>query len=158
MNRLKFRVWIPRIKKLSYDNFWISHTGQVYCISTPDLVYGKQHLLSLDDVEQVKDYVIQQFTGLLDSKDQEIYEGDIVENFTLDEEYCSPAVIVPTKYEYTGWSLAFKNKHLKDFQKNRLGHLINGIEVFEEFQLMQKNFGYYKIIGNIFENPELLES
>jgi uncharacterized phage protein (TIGR01671 family) len=150
MNRLKFRVW-NAIDKSFHKNlrnyFILNLEGDVGIVKEDDVIIFKPDC-----------FIVQQFTGLLDSLDREIYEGDIVENFTSDEEYCSPAVIVPTKYEYTGWSLAFKNKHLKDFQKEQLGHLINNIEVFEEFQLMQKNFGYYKIIGNIFENPELLKS
>lgn len=135
MNRLKFRVWDYEVK---------SFVGKDLKINECNFAYG---------------VTFQQFTGVKDLEGKDIYEGDIVENLTVDEEYCSPAIVVPTKYEYTGWSLAFKdkNQHLKDFQKEKLGHSINNIEVYEEFQLQQKNFGYYKILGNIFENPELLK-
>lgn len=140
MNRLKFRVWIPRIKKLSYDNFWISHTGKVYCISTPDLIYGKQHLLSLDDVEQVKDYVIQQFTGVLDSKGREIYEGDIV--FFYDRYY------------------EVKNGlYCHDDDTLNGDYLLEEVGSFMDFGISVANIHSSDlcVCGNIFENPELLK-
>jgi uncharacterized phage protein (TIGR01671 family) len=82
------------------------------------------------------DYIVQQFTGLKDKNGKEIYEGDIIQY--QDGSYQSAnydKVVVEwmsedAGYDYTGWKL--KDTFLQG--------------------------GSYKVIGNIFENPELLKA
>ena len=97
--------------------------------------------------------IYQQYTGLNDKDGKEIYEGDIVINTTSDEEYCSPAVIVWGKYEFVGFSLAYKCNKLEDYHAPLI-HKINGVDLVEEFSLSK--MGTYQIVGNASENPELL--
>ena len=130
----KYRVYIPDTNKFVY--FGIN-----------DFDYSDRYL---DDDK----YPIQQYTGLNDSKGNEIYEGDIVINTTSDEEYCSPAVIVWGKYEFVGFSLAYKCNKLEDYHAPLI-HKINGVDLVEEFSLSK--MGTYQIIGNASENPELLK-
>lgn len=152
--QIKFRAYDTRVKKFIDTGFHI--IGGFMLFGGFDDWILNNEFKELGLLERYNDIVIQQFTGLQDKNGADIYEGDIVENLTTDEEYCSPALIVWAKYEYFGWSLAFKNKHLEDYQKKLLEHeTVAGI-VYEEFQLTR--YGNYKIIGNIFENPELLES
>ena len=96
----------------------------------------------------------QQYTGLTDKNGKEIYEGDIVINTTSDEEYCSPAVIIWGKYEFVGFSLAYKCNKLEDYHAPLI-HKINGVDLVEEFSLSK--MGTYQIVGNVSENPELLK-
>ena len=72
---------------------------------------------------------IQQFTGLLDSKGKEIYEGDIV---------CRKAADLTYTVVYTERYARFMTKDV-DGDESPL-HLIAGIS---------------EVIGNVFENPEL---
>lgn len=74
----------------------------------------------------------QQFTGLLDKKGKEIYEGDIV---GYDDD---PSLAVVLYYENQGrFSLKYKGR---DFSAEITGwHIEN-----------------FKVIGNTYENPELL--
>jgi len=74
-------------------------------------------------------YPVQQYTGLKDSKGVEIYEGDIVSGSFYDEEYCHAETI---KHEVVFNNGAF-NIASRNWHKPSL-----------------------KVIGNIFENKELL--
>jgi uncharacterized phage protein (TIGR01671 family) len=84
------------------------------------------------------DYVIQQYTGLTDSNDDPIYEGDII----IDNQ--------KQKYE-----IIFDENHarydLKVCGENKLrGQTSYGTEIYEKKHI--------EVIGNIFENPELLKT
>lgn len=74
-------------------------------------------------------YVIQQFTGLKDKNGMDLYEGDILE-------------AVGRRFE-TKWSFIGGHWEFID-HKNRTGDIIYNMPT------------EIKIVGNIFENPELL--
>lgn len=146
MNRqLKFRIWDKQNKN------WLKNSSSLHCYSnwaicpfTGNLVdyvgdYGCDSFTSspaadyyFEGAEIVKEprYVIQQYTGLKDSKGVEIYEGDIV-----DCKYDDEKVIAEIKYseEYAAFLCG-------------------------ENALWQGWLGKAEIIGNVFENPELIKN
>ena len=77
-------------------------------------------------------YVFMQYTGLKDKNGKEIYEGDIVQNFRekFIVEYWSGQILV-------SW-------YLRSINSGDTSEL--------------DCFGEYEVIGNIYENPELLGS
>lgn len=79
-----------------------------------------------------EDIVIMQFTGLTDCEGKEIFEGDIIKNKIYD--FC---LKVCWDNNYCGFSLVNKKfvSSLLDYEPNI----------------------YYKIVGNIHQNSELLE-
>jgi uncharacterized phage protein (TIGR01671 family) len=134
-NRFNFRMWDINTKRFYY----------MYL----DELIGLTRTISIP-----KDATIQQYTGLNDKNNIEVYEGDIIINTTSKEEYCSPAVIVWGKYEFVGFALAYKRNKLEDYHAPLI-HKINGVDLVEEFSLSK--IGIYQIVGNVSENPELLK-
>ena len=77
----------------------------------------------------------QQFTGLTDKNGKEIYEGDIV-NCTMDE----------NSFDISRVNIEVKIEGLK---LNIDGYYGSGIDEYTSYD-------DFEIIGNIFENPELI--
>lgn len=77
MNKeIKFRVWNNIVKKMLYSNgdLMICLCGTLYS------TWDKQH-------EDPKDFILNQFTGIRDGNNNEIYEDDIVELVSNKERY-----------------------------------------------------------------------
>jgi hypothetical protein len=80
----------------------------------------------------------QQFTGLFDKNGKEIYEGDIM---SLTQDGKPTAVIV---YKFNGFAFKWIAKIFKTVRRKDIEPLFRNISLFE-------------VIGNIYENPELLK-
>lgn len=80
-----------------------------------------------------RDFVFTQFTGLKDSRGRDIYEGDILRKL-----HCKNGVV-----EFSGASFCNKVNTPKGYR----WYLLNS----EDCELSE-------VIGNIYENPELLEN
>ena len=131
MREIKFRAWERCEKEMSE---WTD------LITAIDLGY------LLDDPE---DFEIMQYTGLKDNSGVEIYEGDIVRYKT---ELKSPfdgrtKLKVDSIHTVVFLEGAFMTQH------------INGNSGFHElrYKADSSDGSNLEIIGNIYENPELLE-
>ena len=171
MRQLKFRIW-DRQSKRFVDNDAGTHcasrwlidafTGRPmdFVVAYEDPEFGslsEPYDYYIEGTKVVKEpqYDIQQFTGILDTEGREIYEGDILQVLITDEEWLTPSVVGWSKYDEAGYSLANVLK-IEDWQKPLIGHTVNGIELTQQYPMMNK--GGYKIMGNVFENPELLKA
>lgn len=83
-------------------------------------------------LEWGKDYILMQAIGLKDKDEQEIYEGDI---------------LITNKEGRYGFVKYYKNYAL---------YLVQYEHSAQFFNLLPER-QYFKVIGNIYENPELLE-
>lgn len=127
MREIKFRAW-DKEDEVMIDWFWLSSEGYLY--ETPATVYDTPHL----ELERNDDLIAMQYTGLKDAKGVEIYEGDIINYERRGKEQVG---IV----EYYASACSFL---LSDT------HLLLSAGAFVPYFVGE-------VIGNIYENPELLE-
>ena len=132
----RFRAWDTTNKEMFKDTFAITESGQV-------VVVEQESVASLPDYVFVEHLVIMQSTGLKDKNGKEIFEGDIVKR------YKSP--FHKAKWEYQIETVLKEKASLllgREFGKN-FG-TIPFDSPFAKSDLLE-------VIGNIYENPELLE-
>ena len=128
----RFRAWDTTNKEMFKDTFAITESGQV-------VVVEQESVVSPPDYVFVDHLVIMQSTGLKDKNGKEIFEGDIVELKDCGETIGNVKV-------YWDDSLAL-------FQ-------LYAIIVDEKepmYKVIDDEDCSYIVVGNIYENPELLE-
>ena len=130
----KYRAWDSAKKEMFKDTFAITESGQV-------VVVEQESVASSPDYVFVDHLVIMQSTGLKDKNGKEIFEGDVLTN-GMD-------IVDVRNHETLGFYT-----------------LVNGREVFfghgtsiEEFEENIEGFTEIaEVLGNVYENPELLEA
>ncbi len=133
-DRFKVRLYDKAIGEMAYDVCvgFIKDSGKTDDWVCADTSCGQ--ITYRDD--KLKDIVLMQCTGVKDKNGKLIYECDILRN-TLTNKYASVA------WHGTGagyvWSKTIPNSYLY------------------EFGALFRAFGKYEVVGNIYENPELLE-
>lgn len=128
MREIKFRVWKKtNTPEMFNDIAYIDFKNRSIGIN-----YRISFLAHRIDVEDINNVIIMQYTGLKDKNGVEIYEGDVL----------------------SGWIGS---------------HWHSGEDKFEEvvkydektasynFPAIEVRYGDLRVIGNIYENPELLE-
>jgi uncharacterized phage protein (TIGR01671 family) len=129
-NRFNFRVWDKLAERMIYPH---NDNQQHFIID----LNGRFH--NLQNGSGGDDYVIQQYTGLTDSNDDPIYEGDILKNpYDVGNN-----IIGQVLYEsdHGGYIFQWKRKGRGQDYKN-----LNCDVAFESV-----------IVGNKFEHSELLK-
>ena len=128
MRTIKFRAW-SKAKK-GWKGLWIfrgGHTGE-YDVSN-------EKIDILDLTNQWDDVELMQFTGLKDKNGKEIYEGDIIQTVCKDG-------IRLSKFEI------FWDENSARWKKLR--------EDSDTYDFAKSSITASEIIGNIYENPELV--
>jgi uncharacterized phage protein (TIGR01671 family) len=145
MNReIKFRVWdVENKTMIPWSTAWHapckipkgSFEGQIDDVYLPILIVA---LLSTETK-----LIVQQYTGLKDSKGKEIYEGDMIK--LPDSRFLGNKECIWTPYGHVwysdigGWSVSYN--HMYSENSDQLSYINETIEV----------------VGNIFENPDLIK-
>lgn len=137
MNRvIKFRAWDATNSRMVYDEFYIHQkTGTCFYLNDNDTT--GEPLYDCGEEEPT----LMQFTGLNDKWGKEIYEGDIVESD--HSPLGKPSRITRVIVYHNG---AFRTQRSKGSSATRFNSL------FPQ-KIYKTNL---KVIGNIFQNPELI--
>ena len=126
----RYRAWDSAKKEMFKDTFAITESGQV-------VVVEQESVASSPDYIFVQHLVIMQSTGLFDRNGKEIFEGDIVRQVRTQPTTENETIIGVVTMIEAAWLI------------------MNDCE-----QLASKLWSETdenEIIGNIYENPELLE-
>ena len=148
MREIKFRAWDKKHKKMleGYKHPY-GHSGLWLNIETGNLTHIQRGEEGVEcSIYEFKDVLLMQYTGLKDKNGVEIYEGDIIgypnQSFKSIVRFGS---YLFTGGEYgesgIGFYLEMYNKGIK---KSMEGGIFNHPSVKDV------------VIGNIYENPELL--
>ena len=149
MREIKFRAWDKEENEMKYDN-----------------IYVWQGSLNQEITDLQSALVLLQYTGLKDKNGKEIYEGDILKN------------TYPAGYSTYEVQIGIFDNH-EGYEDNERGCGVYLKQIFEHYYVekwkeqaydkwygdgeekISNIFGYpninkLEIIGNIYENPELL--
>ncbi len=144
MMEIKFRAWDKKHQRMfSNDYLMLAYEGIVKAAKTvvPDaaLAPSKGLYMPLGDPNMV----FLQFTGLRDKNRRDIYEGDIVTAWS--QGYCGKFDVRWRQEGSPCWILypAWQNREMWHLHGSKHGDGLYYDDV--------------EVIGNIFENPELLE-
>ena len=128
----KFRAWDSVKKEMFKDTFAITEIGQV-------VVVEQKFVTDSPDYVFVNYLVIMQSTGLKDKNGKDIFEGDVLE--------------IEDEGEVLGNAKLTWDKERAVFMIEAIS--VDDIAPFHEI-LSDESYSY-RVVGNIYENPELLE-
>jgi len=129
VREIKFRAWDKKLKSMMEVRTWCLYEGTLHCI-------GKSNDGFLESSEEEHNYEIMQFTGLHDKNGKEIYEGDIVK--------------VKFSNSYETFEVVWQEN------KMRFGLRQRDHDEQDSWAFTPQND--FEIIGNIYEDPELLKN
>lgn len=150
MREIKFRAWDKKSKKMRQVTEIVFNTG-FYLEpndNTVKLIWVKgQDIINDKDIQLQRDdgFILMQYTGLKDKNGKEIYEGDIV--LYEDWEICWEG----------GGNDSFINKGIIEYIDENCCFNVTERQTAELADVLYKENDTLEVIGNIYENPELLE-
>lgn len=134
-DRFKFRTWYSccdNTQEMLYDTQ-----------ATYDFMRGTYHHCDFQEVLDDEKCINMQCTGLKDKNGKLIYEGDILKEAYFDTD--------KGEFDFSNIKIGYDEKYCSYYQQS-IGYDYK--EAFPEFDFKEENI---EVIGNIYENPELLK-
>lgn len=131
MREIKFRLWCKNKNEWEKDLWWIGCEGNLYTIFHNQLRTMKK-----------ENHILMQYTGIKDKNGKEIYEGDIIKSIWNGLEQIS--VIDFIQAHFTAKYFSSTHPEFKHYTPGEGMHPLWWST-------------YSKVIGNIYENQELLK-
>ena len=130
MREIKFRVWCKQTEEMHTVEKMGFNEGELWYVEDEDHETQPPYFVGNNDWNLI------QYTGLKDSAENEIYEGDILEDVINKKRY---KVIWDSYGMFLFYPVGFEGEALD----------------YYEFEMEVSNVGTM-IIGNIYQNPELV--
>ncbi len=135
MREIKFRAWDKKQKIMGF-NFFICQNEIINFVTT-----GEKDCVKISKCNK-NNVVAMQFTGLKDKKGKEIYEGDILYIKHKRGKYWSKGKVLVCWADCEFYADKIDESVIED--EESLGNYSYGFDI--------------EVIGNKFENPELLDA
>lgn len=133
MRELKFRVWSKQYNSyVSTSDIYLRLDGEEFVGSAFSMLLGTYSLGNIENASD--DFVVEQYTGFIDKNGKEVYEGDIVEEYVTYSNGSTEDIVAPVEWDEDEGCYAVALERLHSYDSSEL-----------------------EVIGNIHENPELLE-
>lgn len=133
---IKFRAWHKKEKIMVYEIELGMFDDGFVLADTPD-----NQLCKTNCHCYVKDFEWMQFTGLKDEQGKEIYEGDIIKTHKTKNDRTQG-------FEGNIYKIQFKEGYFGCVKKG----YVEGLHILTSYK------GMVEVIGNIYENSELLKT
>lgn len=155
MREIKFRMWDKETEAMYLqEQFAIAGNGLiVFAFDDTRLEKNTNGFSGYEHVRRKNSEKVElmQFTGLFDRNGKEVYEGDVVKILYTDWISCSGCHESP-------------KEHMNAIAKVKVViWSVNGFYVSREVggyaeSMIPGRYGFIEVIGNIYQNPELLTS
>lgn len=136
--------------------FRYNFNNKIYNVSAVDLSHSKGEIVSLDGMETLMCKLdlnnLIQCSGLKDKNGKLIYEGDILDLYVSTKKLYRYQV----KFEIGSFMLVSKDE-IFDFRNIWNDKVYPLSQLYFEYQNEENSIWECEIIGNIYENPELLD-
>jgi uncharacterized phage protein (TIGR01671 family) len=148
MRSIKFRAWDENRKKMLIGDgqkeiALVGWSGDIFPMYySSDMDGDIVNNIDMNDYLFHRDIKLMQFIGLLDKQGVEIYEGDIMRTGQCVWDNTGKSAILKVVYRAPSFE----------------GEIINGEQLSGMIVPIHTTIHqHYEVIGNIYENPELLE-
>lgn len=145
MRGVKYRIWDKEneVMMTDWQNFKFIKTID----EDSFLRLGVSNGIWTLSVENFENYVVMQCIGTKDKNGTEIYDGDTLEVEPLEKQHYPQNSLFYITSHLTLWGYEFLWEHIRGYFCST--HIT-------EFDVEHKQLTNVEVIGNIYENPELL--